>query len=288
MRQTSSKLGWRRDPLVHFALLGAALFALHGWLAPPPRDAATIVVSRPLLDGLRREHLQRTGSSPTGEEEAALIDRYVDSEILYREALAQGLDRGDIIVRRRLVQKMEFVLETLAPLPEPTEAELQEFLDTHAERYELAARATLSHVFVSSERHGNAAEGLAAALRARLVAGEEASVLGEPFLHGRRLGGRTPSEIAAVFGQGFAEHVARLRLDEWSLPIESSYGFHVVRVTERVPRRRPPLDEIRSLVQRDWEVERRTALTRSALQRLRNRYEILAEASPAERIAALQ
>ena len=107
---------WLKEPLLHFAVLGAALVGLHRWVAPPSLGRQ-IVLSAPLIHGLRQDHLRRNGALPTASEEAALVQRYIDNEVLYREALALGLDRGDIIVRRRLVQKMEFLTEGLEPLP---------------------------------------------------------------------------------------------------------------------------------------------------------------------------
>src|SRR5260370_1160777 len=110
----------RREPWGHFVLLGAALLLVYRPVAPrPPRRR--IEGGGALGDGLRQEHRRRTGALPTADEERALVQRYVDSEVLYREALAEGLDRGDLIVRRRLVQKMEFLLGAGADGREPTD-----------------------------------------------------------------------------------------------------------------------------------------------------------------------
>src|SRR6185295_8872661 len=108
--------------------------ALHRWVSPPPRGRQ-IVLSESIIHGLRQDHLRRNGALPTASEEAALVQRYIDNEVLYREALALGLDRGDIIVRRRLVQKMEFLTEGIDPIATPTDDELQGYLDAHSERY---------------------------------------------------------------------------------------------------------------------------------------------------------
>src|SRR5262245_9650785 len=137
-----------REPVLHFAVLGAAIFAVYRAVAPPARPTTTIVLTEAMVDGLRQDYLRRTGTPPSPEEATALIDRFVDSEVLYREALALGLDRGDIIVRRRLVQKMEFLTEGLEPIDAPTDRELQAYLDAHAARYAQPARVALTHVFV--------------------------------------------------------------------------------------------------------------------------------------------
>src|SRR5215470_2157889 len=172
---------WRREPLVHFIVLGVALFAGYHVLTPSA-PTRRIVLSDSVIDGLRQEHLRRSGSLPTPAEEAALVDRFIDDEVLYREALALELDRGDIIVRRRLVQKMEFLNESLQDLPEPTEAELQQYAAAHPERYAQPERTTLTHVFVSRERYGPEARAHAEALRSQLLNGAQAAGLGDPFL----------------------------------------------------------------------------------------------------------
>lgn len=269
---------WLREPLVHFVLLGAVVFAVHQAVAPP-RPTNRIVISDAIIRGLRQEHLRRNGALPTPEEEAALIQRFVDNEILYREAVAQGLDRGDIIVRRRLVQKMEFVLEGEEPIAEPTDADLQTYLEAHTERYAVAARVGLTHVFVSTDQHGLDAERTAAELRRQLEAGADPSGLGDPFLRGRDFPLRTERELAGIFGTPFAAQVMALPVGTWSAPLRSSYGLHLVRVTESSAGRQPTLEEVRAVVQRDWQEERRTATNAAALARLRQRYDVSVESS---------
>jgi peptidyl-prolyl cis-trans isomerase C len=267
---------WLREPLVHFVLLGSLVFAVHQWLAPP-RPTNRIVISDAVLRGLRQEHLRRTGALPSAAEEAALIQRFADNEMLYREAVAEGLDRGDLIVRRRLVQKMEFVLEAEDPIPEPSDAELQAYLDAHAERYAIAARVAMTQVFVSTDQHGADAERLAGALRTQLLAGADPATLGDPFLRGRDFTMRSERDLAGIFGAPFAAQVMGLHTDSWSAPLRSSYGLHLVRVTQRSPARQPTLQEVRSAVLQDWEDEHRTAANAQALARLRQRYEISVE-----------
>ena len=267
---------WLREPLVHFVLLGGGLFSLHQWVAPP-RATNRVVVSDAIVRGLRQEHLRQNGTLPTPEEEAALIQRFVDNEILYREAVSQGLDRGDLIVRRRLVQKMEFVLEGEELIAEPTDAELQAYLDAHADRYAVAERVALTHIFVSTDQHGGDAERVAGDLRQQLAAGVDPSTLGDPFLRGRDFPLRTERDLAGIFGAPFATQVMALPPGEWSAPLRSSYGLHLVRVTERTPGRQPSLNEVRIAVFRDWQEERRAAASVAALARLRQRYEVTFE-----------
>jgi peptidyl-prolyl cis-trans isomerase C len=264
---------WLKEPLLHFAVIGAALVVLHRWVAPP-RLGREIVLSKSLINGLRQDHLRRNGAPPTAAEEAGLIQRYIDNEVLYREALALELDRGDIIVRRRLVQKMEFLTEGLDPVPEPADAELQAYLDAHADRYVVDDRVTLTHVFAASDRHGDAATTLASQWREQLRGGADPLALGDPFLRGREFAAIGQRELAGIFGGDFAAQVMRLPAGAWSAPIRSSYGVHVVRVSAHVPGHHPALAEVREAVGRDWRDERRADADRAALARLRQRYDI--------------
>jgi peptidyl-prolyl cis-trans isomerase C len=270
-----------REPLLHFVLLGAALFALHRAVAPrpDPRSARRIEVTPSVLAGLLQEHARRTGAPPTRDEERALVRRYVDAEVLYREALALGLDRGDVIVRRRLVQKMELLDEEEAPAV-PAEAELQAILDGAGDRWARPARVALEHVFVARDRHADAAAE-AARLRARLLAGDDPARLGDPFLRGRAFPPTAERDLAAMFGAPFARAVMALpeppQRDRgaWSEPIASSFGWHLVRVTAREEARPARLDEVRREVEHAWRERRRAEAKRAALDRLRMHYDVV-------------
>ncbi len=270
---------WRSEPVFHFLVLGAALFALHRLVAPPG-VTRRIVLPEPVIRGLRQDHLRRYGTLPTASEEAALIQRFIDDEVLYREALALGLDRGDIIVRRRLVQKMEFLTEDMEPIPEPRDDELEAYLDAHLERYAVADRVALSQVFASNDHHPEDVSVRAARLRAQLVAGADPSRLGDPFLRGRDFPLKTERELGGIFGTAFAARIMSLPVGSWSEPIASTYGLHVVQVTQHAPARRPSLAEVRAAVRRDWQEEQRAAANRAALARLRQRYDIRVEGVP--------
>jgi len=278
---------WWQDPLVHFVALGLGAFAVHRWIAPAAPETA-IVVSAPVVRGLELDHIRRTGNAPSPQEVAGLVDRYVRNEILYREALTQGLDRGDIVVRRRLVQKMEFLLENLDPVPEPTDAELQTHLDAHPDRFAVPERVSLVHVFVSRERHGAAADAEAHRLRERLQAGEDPSALGEPFVHGATFAARTPAELARIFGDDFVAPLGACAVGAWSAPIRSPFGVHLVQVTHRDAGVVPPLSQVRTAVARDWTDTRRAALNTRAFAALRGRYDVRIEAAPATEVAAIR
>jgi hypothetical protein len=265
-----------REPLVHVAVLGVLLFGLHRWVAPP-NASREIVVPADALPSMRDDFRRRTGRMPSATDEQALVDAYVDDEILVREALALGLDRGDVVVRRRLIQKMQLLLENTETVPAPTDAELQAYLASHAGRYASPPRVSFTHVFVSSQRAGDRAGSEAEALRAQLDAGADPATLGDPFLRGRELRLHAQGELASIFGAPFAAEVMALPEGTWSAPLRSTFGLHLVRVSEKRPGTAPELAAVREQVEREWRVERRTALDRDARARLRARYVVRVE-----------
>lgn len=258
-------------PALRFALLGAALFAL-AQIAGPPRQR--IALSPALLDGLAQDHLRRTGQPPTAGERQALIDRYVEQEALYREALALGLDRGDVIVRRRLVQKMQFVLEGESEPGAPRAAQLDAFFAADPARWTRPAQLDLVQVFVDRRRRGAAAAADADALRARLAGGADPATLGDPYLHGAELRGRSASDLTALFGAETAAALFALPPGQWSAPLASPHGLHLMKVVAHRPAEVPPLDAVRAEVLAAWRDAERARRTARAIARLRDRYAV--------------
>lgn len=261
---------------MHVLALGLLVFAVHRAVAPPDPGRA-IVLSAALRQGLRQELQRRSGVPPGPADEAAALERWLDDEVRYREALRLGLERGDVIVRRRLVQKMEFLTEDLEPAREPTDAELAAQLAAHPERWAEPARVTLEHVFASRQRHGGAAATVAAAWRQALDAGADPAALGDPFLRGREFPRHSEAQLASVFGAAFAARAVGLAAGGWVGPVASSYGEHLVRIRERHEARQPALAEVRDAVRRDWLAGERERLDRTAMARLRAAYAIRVE-----------
>jgi hypothetical protein len=265
---------WWREPFWHFMAVGLVIFVVYGGLAP---DDNRIEVSRAHLEGLRQDHLRQTGRIPTPEEEAALIQGFFQDEVLLREALRMGLDQGDPIVRRRLIQRMEFLMETQQPVPEPTREELVEYFERHPKRYTEEARVSLKHVFLKVDGSADDVRSRAQSVREELISGKDPGQLGDPFLHGYRFERKTRREVAAIFGSSFSESTNALKEGVWTGPIESSYGFHLVMVTRREEARVPAFEEVRPLVLEHLRAVRKEAMKREAVRRLSDRYEIQVE-----------
>jgi hypothetical protein len=275
-----------REPLVHFAILGALLFALFDLVGKPVEESKErIVVSAAKVANLAELFRRTWRRPPTQAELDGLIADHVKEEILYREALALGLETDDIVIRRRLRQKMEFLSEDIAAQGEPTEAELEALLEEHAERYRAPARVTFSQVYLSPERRGAEAWTDAERVLVALDAGRtDPAASGDPFLLEQDYRQQTPHDIERLFGERFAAGIAGLPVGRWAGPVQSGYGLHVVLVRERTPEHLPQLDEVRDAVLRDWRAARREDANRAFYDALRGRYEVTVEhpAAPAE------
>jgi hypothetical protein len=278
---------WLAEPLLHFLVLGAALFGLYALTrtpdsAPPP---TRITITAGTLEQLCATWFRQWQRPPTAEELQGLIAAHIREEMLYREALALGLDRDDTIVRRRLAQKFEFLTNDLAASRPPTDGELEAFFAQQRERYRVAMRLSFSHLYFSTDRRGPAAERDARDALARLRADPTPGVAaeaGDPSLLADTYRDTSVDDIGQLFGREFAAAAGQAEPGAWQGPMASSYGWHLVYVHERVTARLPELAEVREQVQRDWFDAQRRSANENALQRLQARYQVVIEPPAAQ------
>jgi hypothetical protein len=280
------KLTLLREPLFQFLLLGAVLFALFGIFGKKneAEAPAKIVISAQRVATLADGFSRTWRRPPTEQELQGLVDDYIRDEVFYREGRAAGLDRDDVIIRRRVRQKMEFLAEDMAAV-EPSEEQLTAYLASHPERFRTQERLTFHHVFLSATRRGGAmgndSKELANVL-ARASAAENAAALGDPFLLGEEFRSLSQSDVARTFGDAFAKQILAVEPGRWQGPIPSSFGLHFVFVDERTPGNLPQLDGVRQAVQKEWLNERRLEAEQALYRKLRDRYQIVVEAPPAK------
>lgn len=270
---TSRSPAWRRwlqEPLLHFVVLGIAVFALYA--VGHDRQLEPLSEEDAPVEQLSLDWQTRTGSRPTAEERDRLVEQWLEEEALYRRALELGLDRSDTVVRRRLVQRMRFLVEDTTPIGEPDDGELRGWIAEHAADYAEPARLSFEHRFFSRGKRGAHLASDAETAAASLRESPDATVTGDPFPRGKRLLDQTPASIARLFGRGFADHLTELPLGRWSGPIESSYGLHVVRVTERRAAASASFEAIRDRARADWMYAERKRLNEQAVDRLVTRY----------------
>jgi parvulin-like peptidyl-prolyl isomerase len=270
-----------REPLLHFLLLGGVLFAIFGRGGPSDAGIADrqIVVSEADIARLADGFSRTWHRPPAADELEAQIQNYIREEILYRTALAIGLDKDDTIIRRRLRQKMEFLFEDTVPVPQ--EAELRAYLQAHAEKFRTQPLISFRQIFVSQSRGGHA-EADARQILARLVStAAGASSEGDALLLGDDFTRMPLDQVAAQFGESFAQTMAQSIVGRWVGPLRSAYGLHLVLVTAVEPAELPPFEQVRSAVEREWFADRRAAAQAAQYQALLAGYRVVVQRSQA-------
>jgi hypothetical protein len=275
---------WLKEPLLHFLLLGAAVFAVFHWMSGATgAEQRKIVITQSQIENLATTFARAWRRPPTAGELDGLIRDYIREEVAVREAVALGLDRDDTVIRRRLRQKLDFVSEALAALTEPTEAELYAYLEQHADAFRTEPRFTFSQVYLNPQRRGADLAHNAAQLLAVLDhAGDnvDMSALGDPFLLGHTFNALSGSDIARLFGDEFAARLGELAPGRWQGPIDSGYGAHLVLISDRTLGRSPELAEVRDAVRREWANARRVEAQEKLYQALLHRYTVTVEQPP--------
>ncbi len=269
-----------KEPLLHFLLLGAGLFLLFGLINNNNDVTDTkeeIVVSQGRIETLKATFNKVWQRPPNEQELQGLINEYIREEVLYREALAMGLDRDDTIVRRRMRQKLEFLSEDLITLSEPTEEELEAFLTEYPDRFRQETRFTFQQVYLNAKKRGVSAEANAESLLIELRAGADVSKAGDLLIVEQRFEKSREGEVARTMGKQFLEALQGMSVGEWQGPIVSGFGFHLVQITERIDGLVPELYEIRDAVVREWLAMKRKETNEAFYKGLLEQYVVTME-----------
>ncbi|MFO0965100.1 MAG: peptidylprolyl isomerase [Gemmataceae bacterium] len=266
-----------REPLVHFLAIGAGFFVFWHYVgsslsAQPDR----ILITPGQVERLAQSWSKTRLRPPTAEELAALVEQEIDEEILYREAVALGLDRDDVVIRRRLAVKMEFLSDDLAAAANPTDEQLQSYLNEHVAKFSDEPLTTFVQVYVDRSKRGSGAAGEAQRLLALLSAKADVDwqALGDPFPLPREYKDAPQTDLTRDLGREFPKKLAALPVGGWSGPVESTYGLHLVLVRKRTAARTPPLKEVRKAVLHAWQAEQRQELSARFRAVRRGRYAV--------------
>ena len=269
-----------REPLLQFLALGAMLFALYGLASKRSAEAPEkIVISASRVANLGDGFARTWRRLPNEQELQGLIEDYIRDEVFYREGRAAGLDRDDVIIRRRVRQKMEFLADDMS-VPEPSDEQLAAYLASNPERFRAEDQLTFHQVFLSATRRANTIDSDSkqiASILARADGAVDATVLGDPFLLGEEFRNVSPSKVTSIFGESFAKQISVMEKGRWQGPISSGFGQHFVFISEWVSGNLPPLDAVRPVVHREWANARRLEAEQKLYASLRNRYQIVVE-----------
>ena len=273
---------WLREPLLQFLVVGVLLFALWTVVTPhlgergPPNR---IVLTDDDLQQLATTWMLAGRAPPSDQQMQILIDDRVREEVLYREALALGLDKDDTIVKRQLARKMEFLAEDVSKLEVPQNGELKAWFEQNKDHFALPARVSFRHIYFSPDRRGKNVRTDAERVQHELVGtpmdAPAVTTAGDPFMFQQYYGDRPFDEIARQFGPQFARSLVAVTPGAWAGPIASGYGWHVVFAESITPQRIPDFDDIEAEVKSAWIENRRDEVRVRLYKAMLARYEVL-------------
>jgi hypothetical protein len=268
---------WLREPLVHFIVLGSLFFLLWPLFTASVAPASNrIVISPGQMQRAIEIFISTHTRPPTEAEIASLAEQEVRAEVEYREGIALGLDRDDEIIRRRIAQKLRFMIEDVAEQATPTDTDLQKFLDTHRDQFGAEPQFAFSQIYLNPSQHTD-------------LAGDAKSLLGKLNQADGRLDyaadsdtlpvpndfeSARPDEITSMFGADFAAAIAAQPPGQWAGPIRSGYGLHLVLVRRRIQGAPPKLAQVRDAVLREYQSVRRVAANEAAYREMRAKYSV--------------
>jgi len=270
---------WLREPLLHFALLGAAIFGGYRLIAPPASDASEIVITADRIASITAQFSASHGGRPPHEDELrGAIDAYVRDEMLYREGLALGLDRDDPVVRNRIRQKTELLSDD-ALTSEPSDRDLEAYLAEHQAEFDIPAPVSFQQIYIDPGRHqGDDRTIVFTSIRQALSEGSQPGTLGDRTLLPAMMTEALPRDIESAFGNDFAKQLAAIDGDGWQGPLTTSYGFHFVRITHRGEPTRATLADARDVVAREWSRTQAAKMREQFYKMLAERYTVRVEA----------
>ena len=278
-------LRFLREPLIHFFVLGLVVFGLHAVLDRKPvtivDDPYLVEVSSADIEWMWTLLNKKMGREPTRQDLRDQVNQLIREQILSREAVAMGFDEGDIVVRRRLVQKMEFLFKDLSAVTEPTEDDLRNYYAKNRTKYEMPPQVTCSQVYFSIDSRGvDGAKQAAQALTKEGPDPSKASTLGDASILSPKCAQCSTREIINQFGTDFAKAVKNLEPGSWYGPIRSTYGFHAVYIYAHQEAILPKLENIIDRVRNDWMFENQEENERRVYKEIRSRYRVLVEGLP--------
>jgi hypothetical protein len=263
-----------QEPLLHFLIIGAMLFAGYAVVNPGAiQSDKRIVVDQGEINSLVQRFKRVWQREPNEQELHGLIEDFVIEEIYYREALAMGIDKNDPVIRRRLRQKMELYTDNLATTLAPGEAELTNYLQQHPEKFTTDSRYSFAQVYINADVSTKQLDDKISHVRSALLAGQP--VKGDPSLLAESFENADGFSIDRMFGSGFSKKLDHQPLGSWSGPVRSGIGVHFVKITRRQPGQLPALAEVRDEVEREWRFDKAQSIDKALREQLLASYEIV-------------
>jgi len=279
-----------KEPLLQFLIIGACIYgayALFGTAEDDFRDT-TIRVDSNRINAMINQWQRRWNRLPTRKEMNGLIEAYIREDVMYRQAVAMGLNQDDPITRRRMAQKLEFLTSDLSQMQQPREQELEQYFTENQASYRDADRISFIHVFIDPDKRKDATAGDVAEILEKLRAagepGTETLYAGDRLMLQNDFAAATELDIKRQLGSGFAEVVMELEAGLWHGPVLSGYGVHLVYVYEFVAAPPAVFEVVRARVLDDWHAQKRKQFNANFVKSLKSRYQIVIDELPTDRL----
>ena len=272
-----------REPLLHFVVAGAVLFGGYelfnrGEMAPPATDP--VHIGEGDIRWLKETFANQWQRPPTEDELRGLVAGFLEEQLFAREAQALGLDQNDTIVRRRLAQKLEFLIDDASRIVEPADAELRRFYDANAERFLAEARVSFTQLFFNPERRQHAESDARAALVSISATGTDGTAaMGDPILLENEFHEVDEQTVSNIFGADFAQAIFFMKPGSWAGPVKSGYGVHLVRVIDLRAATLRPFEEVRPKILEEYRHKQEVEAKAAYLGKLREKYGVVVDAS---------
>ncbi len=286
MKNIFSKLF--KSPLVYFFVIGFVVFGLHSFLnrtKQDDKDPFTVEVTSADIEWIRSSWEARMKRQPVQQELKGLINTFIREEILRREALAMGLDDKDLVIQRRLIQKLTFVFEDIAETMEPTDDELKNYMKENQEKYRIPEMMSFTHIYFNPDKRKavlKEAKIVLDRLKSAESSSKEAVSLGDMIMIDSSFRKRSPDEVARILGKQFADNLFSESEMGWQGPIISTFGPHLVYIEEHIASKMPAFENIREKVKNDFMYDRKKEIIDGAYNAAKSRYTILVEGLPYE------
>ena len=271
------------EPLIHFTLIGALIFAFYYWdNSDISLDKEAIVLTQVEIIQLTNRWQKKHLRLPSAKEKQEFIDKAIYTKVMYTEALKMGLDKNDLIIRRRLAQKMEFVSSDMAELVEPTDKELLGYLQKHATQFMDSEKISFLQIYIEPNKHQGSLEKDLEKILKLLHASDENSTLDkyvDAFIFPIQNSNLSKQEVAQDYGKAFTQTLFSLETNRWHKGIKSAYGLHFIYIQKRVEGELLELEKIRTILYNEWMTEKKEKNNILLYENLKNSYIIKIEES---------
>lgn len=276
-----------KEPLFHFALIGAVIYGLYAFAGESAQstdeDSRSITISAAEVQWLADGWQSRWNRPPTAIEFDNLLEAYIEERVLAQEARAMGLDQDDSVIRRRLAQRLKFLSEDLLMPADPDPAVLRQWFSDHIDDYREPVRYSISQVYFDPDRRQERALADAQALCDRLnrpdAVTQDLREYGDPFMLQNHFDHQTRTDLARAFGTDFAQAIMQLEPGRWHAPVVSGYGVHAVLVSAVDSPQDPQFSDVEQRVREDWTATRQRELTAEFIDNLIAQYDVEVESA---------